>query len=104
MKGLLKYFSERGSFPALVTVVSTFVAALIIGELSAFELLCVVGIVGLQFYFQLHNQFFCWLVPIEWLSDDNALKPVAHYRRINWMLAGLPCCLWCLRICPRLCL
>lgn len=90
MKALLQYLSERGSFPALITVFSSFVAASVTGALSAAELLCVVVIVGMQFYFQLHNKFFSRLVPIEWLSSENSLAPASHYRRINWFLAVVP--------------
>src|SRR5690554_5790870 len=90
MKTLFNYLSKRGSFPALITIFSGFVAALLTGGLSALEMFCILGIVSLQFYFQLRNKLYARLVPIEWLTKQNMLKPSAYYRRLNWMLAGVP--------------
>jgi len=90
MKALFDYLAKRGSFPALMTVFSGFLVSLLTGGLSAVEMLCLVGIVAFQFYLQLHNKFFARLVPIEWLSDENSLKPSSHYRQVSWMLAGAP--------------
>lgn len=90
MKELLNYLSKRGSFPALVTVLSGFIAALVIGGLSALDLLCLVGIVASQLFFQLHNKLYARMVPIERLSGQNELRSAKHYRNLNWGLAVTP--------------
>src|SRR5690554_5918247 len=90
MKTLFNYLSKRGSFPALITIFSGCLAALVLDGLSALEMFCLLGIVSLQFYFQLHNKLFARLVPIEWLTEQNALRPSAHYQWVSWMLAGVP--------------
>ena len=90
MNKLYNYLAKRGSFPTLITVLSSFIVALIIGDLSAIELFCILCIVSLQFYLNLYNRVYSSLIPVEELNKKNTLKSKLYFQKINWILSVSP--------------